>query len=108
MNRQEQIHQFSLAAHRLVVSRLREHPEHLLEAAQVIQRWRQQSGGHAHCGPYWNEWEQLLSQGVDAVEHAACVATDHAAVLRSVSPLGRFISASERKQLLCDARSGSA
>lgn len=36
MNDQQRIDEFSLAAHRLVVQRLRSHPEHLAEAREVI------------------------------------------------------------------------
>ena len=95
---------FSLAAHRLAVARLRERPERVAEALDVIRRWREQAGGPAHCDPYWDEWDRVLHEGVDAVELVACAPTDHAATLRSVSPLGRFISVSERNQLLRQAR----
>lgn len=104
MDGQAQIQAFSLAAHRLAVTRLRERPERLTEALAVIQRWRRQAGGPSHCDPYWDEWDQMLHDGVDAVERVACAATDHATTLRSVSPLGRFISVAERNQLLRDAR----
>ena len=104
MTRQDQIHAFSLAAHRLAIERLRERPERLVEALDVIQRWRDQAGGNTHCDPYWEEWRVLLNEGVDAVERVACSADDHAATLRSVSPLGRFISPAERHQLLRQAR----
>ena len=83
MNRQDQIHAFSLAAHRLAIERLRERPERLVEALDVIRRWQHQANGPAHCDPYWDEWQGLLNQGVDAVERAICQATDHAATLRS-------------------------
>lgn len=104
MDRQAQINVFSLAAHRLAVMRLRERPERLQEALAVLRRWRDQAGGPVHCGPYWDEWDRLLQQGVDAVELAVCNPTDHANTLRSVSPLGRFISTQERNQLLRDSR----
>jgi hypothetical protein len=104
MDRHDQIRAFSLAAHRLAVERLRERPERLEEALGVLRRWRQQAGGPAHCGPYWDEWERLLMRGIDAVEGVACAPTDHAATLRSVSPLGRFITPAERNHLLKQAR----
>ena len=104
MDGQAQIQAFSLAAHRLAVTRLRERPERLTEALAVIQRWRRQAGGPSHCDPYWDEWVQMLHDGVDAVERVACAVTDHATALRSVSPLGRFISVAERNQLLREAR----
>ena len=104
MNRQQQINLFSLAAHRLAVARLREKPQRLLEVRGVLERWRVQAGEPAHCDPYWNEWDRLLSEGVDAIERAVCVATDQAATLRSMSPLGRLISVGERNELLRRAR----
>lgn len=104
MDRQARINVFSLAAHRLAIRRLREQPNHVPEALDVLRRWRQQADGPTHCNPYWDEWELLLREGVDAVEQAVCVSSDHAATLRSVSPLGRFISVAERTALLRQAR----
>jgi hypothetical protein len=104
MNRQQQINLFSLAAHRLAVARLREEPQRLLEVRGVLERWRAQAGEPTHCDPYWNEWDRLLSEGVDAIERAVCVPTDQAATLRSMSPLGRLISVGERNELLRQAR----
>lgn len=104
MDRHAQIDVFSRAAHRLAVARLREQPARLVEALEVIQRWRAQPGAALHCSPYWDEWEHLLREGVDAVELVACAETDHGATLRSVSPLGRFITPVERSRLLRHAR----
>jgi hypothetical protein len=103
MDRQQRINDFSLAAHRLAVARLREQPERIAEALGVLQRWRKQAGGPSHCDAYWNEWDRLLREGADAVEQAVCLSTDRAATLRSVSPLGRFISVVERNALLRQA-----
>lgn len=103
MDRHKRIDVFSLAAHRLATSRLREDPARLEEAMGVLRRWREQASGPSHCDPYWDEWERLLSDGVNAVEQAVCATTDHGATLRSVSPLGRFISVAERNHLLREA-----
>ena len=103
MDRHARIDTFSLAAHRLALTRLREQPTRLVEALDVLDRWRQQAGGASHSEPYWDEWERLLRAGIDAVENAACAATSHGATLRSVSPLGRFISVDERSSLLRQA-----
>jgi hypothetical protein len=104
MDAQARIHSFSLAAHRVAVARLREQPARLEAALGVIRRWREQAAGPSHCDPYWDEWEHLLKAGPDAVELAVCSASDRAATLRSVSPLGRFISVAERTALLRQAR----
>lgn len=99
---------FSLAAHRLAVERLRERPERLEEARDVIRRWRLQSAQQpARCDPYWDEWDRLLVAGVDALARAVCASDDHAATLRSVSPLGRFISPAERYRMLREAQDSS-
>ncbi len=104
MDAQARINGFSLAAHRVAVARLREQPTRLEVALGVLNRWREQAGGPSHCDPYWDEWEHLLKAGPDAVELAVCSASDRAATLRSVSPLGRFISVAERTALLRQAR----
>ena len=104
MNRQQQIDAFTLAAHRRVLPILQAQPHALDEALQVLGRWREIAGAPSHSQPYWDEWSALLRSGVDAVERAVCIESDHAATLRSVSPLGRFLPASERHRLLRQAR----
>ena len=103
MDRHARIDIFSLAAHRLAVERLREQPARVGEALGVISRWRDQSAGPSHCDLYWDEWQRLLEQGIDSVERAALSPDAHGATLRSVSPLGRFISVAERNGLLRQA-----
>ena len=103
MDRHQQIDVFSLAAHRLAMARLREQPERVEEALGVLRRWRAQAGGPSHCDPHWDEWERLLRSGADVLESVVCGLTDHGATLRSVSPLGRFISVAERNGLLRQA-----
>ena len=100
MDRQQRLHLFSLAAHRLAVERLRQQPTRLGEAMEVLERWRALAGGPSNCDRYWDEWDTLLHAGADAVEAAVCIQGDHAASLRSTSPLGRFISVAERNRLL--------
>ncbi len=107
MDRQRRLHLFSLAAHRLAVERLREQPARLREAMGVLQRWRALAGGPSNCDRYWDEWDTLLHAGADAVEAAVCTQDDHAAALRSTSPLGRFITVAERNRLLREAPSPS-
>lgn len=104
MDRHAQIDVFSLAAHRLAVDRLREHPEKLKEALGVLTRWRLIAGGPSHSDAYWNEWERALRDGVDAVARLSLDLSSHGQTLRSVSPLGRFITAQERSTLLRQAR----
>ena len=106
MNRQQQIDEFLLQAHRLAVARLREEPQRLEQAAALLRQWRERNGV-TRSDPYRQEWEQLIAQGVDAIERDACALTDHAAALRNVSPLSAVISQQERSGLLRAARSAA-
>lgn len=104
MNRQQQIDDFLLKAHQLAVARLREEPQRLQQAAELLQRWRERNAV-TRSDPYRQEWERLIAQGVDAIERDVCANTDHAAALRNVSPLSAVISQQERSELLRAARS---
>lgn len=103
MNRQQQIEHFLRHAHRLAFDRLRAQPERISEVSEVLKRWRLQSGP-TRSDPYLDEWSGLLQQGVDAIERVAGADTDHAAALRSVSPLSTLISQQERRAMLASAR----
>lgn len=105
MNRQQQIDDFLLQAHRLAVVRLRADPPRLAELVQTLVRWRAQAGA-TRSDPYWDEWQSLLDAGVDAIELGTCGTDDHAAVLRSVSPVGVLITPVERGEMLRAARRG--
>jgi hypothetical protein len=107
MDRHAQIDIFSLEAHRMAVDRLRARPERLREALDVLERWRKVAGSRSHSEPYWSEWERALRQDVDAVERLALDPSSHGQTLRSVSPLGRFISPQERITLLRQTRQGA-
>jgi len=104
MDRQRRIELFTLEAHRLVVEKIRSAPEKLKVLQATLQRWRRQSGP-GNTDPYFDEWERLLSAGVEAVEAATCHDDDHAAVLRSVSPIVSLVTESERNEMLERCRS---
>lgn len=103
MNRQQQLDSFLFEAHKLALSHLRERPELLSDVSTQLARWRAMAGSTRSDG-YWDEWGALLDAGADAIERAACGNDEHAAVLRSVSPMSVLISQRERAQLLRDAR----
>lgn len=105
MNRQQQIDSFLVEAHRLAVARLRAEPDRLAEVSRTLARWRQQAGA-TRSDRYWDEWQALLEAGVDAIEAGACGSDDHAAALRSVSPVGTLITQRERGAMLRAAREG--
>ena len=95
---------FTLEAHRVVVARLRADPAKLQVLEDTLRRWRSQRG-HTRSDAYFDEWERLLAEGVDAIEAATCHDDDCAAVLRSVSPIAPLITASERIEMLARCRS---
>ena len=102
MNRQLQIDHFVAQAHQLAVQRLREHPQRMGEAKAQLARWRALFGS-TQSDTYWAEWDDLLAGSVDALAIVVCANTDHATVLRSVSPMTVLIPQAERAQLLDQA-----
>jgi hypothetical protein len=103
MNRQQQIDAFLLAAHRVALSRLREAPGRIVDVRLQLSRWRAQNG-RTRSDVYWDEWERLLAMDLAALEAAVCADSEHAAVLRSVSPISSLLTQRERSQLLAQAR----
>jgi hypothetical protein len=103
MNRQQQIDHFVANAHLLAIQRLREQPARVDEVRAQLARWRKQSGS-TRSDVYWNEWETLLDSSIDVLADAVCGGSDHATVLRSVSPISVLVTQAERAQLLREAR----
>jgi hypothetical protein len=98
MPTQRQIERFTLAFHQVAVNRLRTHPEHLVKAVDVLNRWEAQ--GISGSGQvYRDAWRRMLGGGVDEIEKSVCIDTDTAATMRSMSPLGFLLSDSERMQI---------
>ena len=103
MNRQQQIDEFLLNAHKLALMRLRAEPQRLDDVKALLGRWRAQSGP-TRSDIYRDEWDAIVDEGVEAIDHAAGGQGDHAAALRNVSPLSVLISQRERAALLRQAR----
>ena len=103
MNRQQQIDHFVANAHLLAVQRLREQPARADEVRAQLARWRVQSGA-TRSDAYWNEWETLLNSSIDVLAEAVCAETEHACLLRSVSPISVLVTQQERAHLLREAR----
>ena len=103
MNRQQQIDYFVAQAHQLAMQRLREQPGRVCEVQALLKHWRALTGT-TRSDTYWNEWDGLLAGSLDALAITVCAETDHATVLRSVSPMSVLITQAERAQLLEQAR----
>lgn len=95
MPSQQWIHRFTLDFHRLALLRLREQPQLIERALQTLDRW-ELHGAQAASQTYRDEWRGLLRTGVAAIEASVCSEADHAATLRSMSPLGFVLTEQER------------
>ena len=103
MNRQQQIEHFLLAAHRVAVARLRAEPGKAEEVRHQLSRWRREAG-LTRSKACLDEWEALLGSELDQLEQVVCGADEHAAVLRSVSPMSILLTQKERAELLRASR----
>jgi len=103
MNRQQQIEHFLLAAHRVAVARLKAQPGKAEEVRRQLSRWRRDAG-LKRSKVYLDEWDALLGAGPDQLEQVVCAADEHAAVLRSVSPMSILLTQKERAELLRASR----
>lgn len=105
MPSQRQIECFTLQFHRTAVDRLRVHPEYLVQAIGVLDRWEAQGASSAGQA-YRDTWRNALQMGLPDVEKISCVDTDEAATLRSMSPLGFVLSEQERMHIRREAMAG--
>ena len=102
MPSQQQIEQFTLAFHRVAVARLRQQPDLTQQALRVLNRW-ESSGATSAGQSYRDMWRSLLTGDVDALERAVCRDAEHAATLRSMSPLGFVLPEAERLRIRREA-----
>jgi hypothetical protein len=98
MPSQQWIEQFTLDFHRVALERMRAQPELISKAESTLTRWEAQ-GASMRSQADRDAWRQLLRSGVAVIEAEVCNQSDRAALLRSVSPLGFVLSASERNQI---------
>ncbi|MDZ4356440.1 MAG: hypothetical protein U1B84_08505 [Variovorax sp.] len=102
MPSQQAIERFTLAFHRQAVVRLREHDELREQALSVIDRW--EAGGMSTSSRrYRDEWRSLLRGDPAQLERAICSTSEHAATLRSMSPLGFVLTPAERMHIRQEA-----
>lgn len=102
MPSQQAIDRFTLAFHRRAVERLRAQAALRTQALQVLDRWEAQ-GASVSGRAYRDQWRRLLTGEPEVLEREICAATDRAATLRSMSPLGFVLSPEERLALRREA-----
>ncbi|GAA3664816.1 helix-turn-helix domain-containing protein [Microbacterium marinilacus] len=91
----------SLWLHRAVVGKLVLEPDRVLEkASENIARWRGRHRPDGKAVQYLDEWEQLISDGVEAVAKVLVDTGERARELRQNSPFAGVLSDRQRTQIL--------
>jgi hypothetical protein len=86
----------SLALHRLIADKIRREPELFAHALENIRRWKPVTDPRTL--PYFDEWEQILSQGIEFALAKATEDSEHAADLRQCTPFAGILSQEERDE----------
>ena len=86
----------SLALHRLAIKRIREQPELLQTAHEIVTRWMLTVAPHTRG--YLETWQYLIEQGVDALEEVACQDDERSTALRQSSPISCTLPIEERDE----------
>ena len=88
----------SLELHKLVAAKLKTRPELLMQASQILSRWRER------CSPrvldYLDEWEHIINAGVDECIKVSISESEHSADLRQSSPLACLLTIVERNNFI--------
>jgi hypothetical protein len=88
----------SLALHRLAIKRIREQPELLQSAHEIVTRWMRSVTPGSRA--YLETWQYLIEQGVDALEEVACRDDERSTALRQSSPISCTLPIEERQEFL--------
>ncbi len=84
----------SLALHAAAVQWIKDHPESLVEARSVLERWL--ATGDVRSGPLWLEWRQILKA---SSWRKVLGRSSHAQQLRQASPLVTVLPAESRERI---------
>ncbi|WP_134072655.1 hypothetical protein [Mycobacteroides salmoniphilum] len=87
-------HEQSLVLHAVIVSKLRQDPERVLEVARRNVA-RDLETGNAHSEKYTREWDRLLKQDIPSLIGAILDPSDHGVTLRSCTPFTGILSTDE-------------
>ena len=102
MPTQQQIERFTLVFHQEALKRIAGDPGLRQQALQVLNRW--EANGVTRSGQsYRDEWRALLVKDADTMAKALCSEVEHAATLRSMSPLGFVMNEEEKANLRREA-----
>ena len=106
MRTHQEIDARSLAMHRLVADKLRREPDLLDKAVRTLGRWRATASPSVQS--YLEEWEQILSRGLDATIAVLLEESERATALRQCSPFAGGLSSRERFSFLREWKAAHA
>lgn len=98
MRTHQEIDERSLALHCLVAEKIRRDPALFDRAKGTLSRWRATVCSASQ--PYLEEWERLMSQGVEACLAVAVEDSPRATALRQSSPFAGVLTNQERFSFL--------
>lgn len=87
-------HEQSLALHAVIVSKLLQDPDRVLEIA-LRNVARDLETENAHSETYTREWDRLLKQDIPSLIDAMLDPSDHGVTLRSCTPFTGILSTDE-------------
>ncbi len=90
--------QRSFAMHKLAAAKIRQNPALFQNVVSTLERWRKQVC--ASSRPYLDEWDVLVTRGMDACLEKAIEESEHAAALRQASPFSSVLTNQERFEFL--------
>ena len=98
MRTHQEIDARSLALHRLIADKIRRDPRLFGNVKETLSRWR--ASVCISSQPYLDEWDRLVSQGMEVCLSAAEEDSPHATALRQSSPFSAVLTYRERFSFL--------
>jgi hypothetical protein len=89
----QRIDRRSLALHRAIAAKLREHPELIEIARDNLDRWSQSNG---RSQPYWDAWREILSRPLPEVLEIMIEESERMTAMRQATPFAGILDPAER------------
>ncbi|MBF0356929.1 MAG: hypothetical protein HQL43_17015 [Alphaproteobacteria bacterium] len=106
MDNHQDIDERSLELHLLIAQKIRQNPALFNKARATLARWRGVVCQSSQ--PYLDEWEALMTEGLEACLSVAVERSQRAAALRQASPFTGILTNQERFAFLKSWKTGHA
>src|ERR1700693_5795029 len=83
----------SLALHRAIAEKLRDHPELIEIARDNLERW---SLAHGRSQPYWDAWREILTRPLPEILDLLGEESERMMALRQATPFAGVLEPAER------------